>query len=124
VGLALRSTRPKPWYDGGDVRLRGLLSVLRGDPRVLAFAEAELGALLAHDAAHGSDLTGTLRAYFRAGGNKTLLAGATHLSRPALYARLATIERVLGVRLDDPESAVSLHVALLVREMAGAGPAG
>jgi purine catabolism regulator len=37
-----------------------------------------------------------------------------HLSRPALYAKLHRIERILGVDLSDGESATSLHVAMLI----------
>ncbi len=122
VAVPLRASRPRPYYRHADVRLRGLLTLLRADPRVLGFAAAELGHLLAHDASHGSDLLGLLRDYFAAGGSKAVLARRVHLSRPALYARLAAIEKVLGVRLGDPESALALHVALLAHEVA-AGPA-
>jgi hypothetical protein len=40
-------------------------------------------------------------------------ANALHLSRPAFYHRLATIERVPEVDLDSAESWLSLHVALV-----------
>ncbi|MFP5333704.1 MAG: PucR family transcriptional regulator [Actinomycetes bacterium] len=120
-GVALRATRPRDVYRSRDVRLRGLVALLGGDPRVLAFAEAELGPLLAHDAERGSDLVGTLAQYLASGGDKTAAARAANLSRPTLYARLSTIERVLGVSLDDPDSALALRVALLVREVTGSG---
>jgi purine catabolism regulator len=35
------------------------------------------------------------------------------MSRTAYYQQLARIEQVLGVSLTDPESVLSLHVALL-----------
>jgi purine catabolism regulator len=38
------------------------------------------------------------------------------MSRPTLYARLAAIERLLGVDLNDAESRTSLHVAMMVVE--------
>ncbi|MGR6999623.1 helix-turn-helix domain-containing protein [Yinghuangia aomiensis] len=38
---------------------------------------------------------------------------AAHLSRPSFYERLHRIERVLAVDLDQVESCLSLHVALL-----------
>lgn len=99
-----------------DLRLRGLLQLVREDPRVQTFVERELGALLAHDADTGDDLTGTLRHYLAAGRNKSTAAAAAHLSRPAFYDRLARIERVLGADLDDVETCLSLHVALLARD--------
>lgn len=112
--------RYRPYYRSADVRLRGVLSVLRDDPRWVAFAEAELGPLLAHDARHGTNLLALLGEFLRQGGNKTQLAKRSHLSRPALYGRLGTIESVLDVDLSDAESRVSLHVAFLLRELRGA----
>lgn len=111
------STGARPYYVSTDVRLRGLLAALRDEPRLGAFADAELDQLRAHDARHGTDLVGTLRAYLEARGNKSEMARTTHLSRPALYARLAKIARTLDVDLDDAESCLSLHVALLVAEL-------
>lgn len=99
-----------------DVRLRGLIQLLRDDERLSAFAERELGALLAHDRQHGTDLTGLLRLFLSCGSRKSTAAAAAHLSRPAFYERLAKIEHILGVDLDDPESATSLHVAMLAQD--------
>ncbi len=105
-----------------DVHLRGLLSLLGGDDRVRLFVARELDALRAHDAEHGSDLCQVLRALVQHPGSKAAAAAQVHLSRPAFYARLARIEAVLGVRLDDPDVRVSLHVALLAEEVEAAQP--
>ena len=99
-----------------DIRLRGLLSMLRSDPRVQRFAEGELRALILHDIETGDALLDVLRGYLELGGNKTALASRLHLSRPSLYAKLNRIEQILGVDLADGESATSLHVALLILE--------
>jgi PucR family transcriptional regulator, purine catabolism regulatory protein len=96
-----------------DVRLRGLLHLLADDDRVAAFADRELGALVTRDANHGSRLLDTLRHYCEHGGNKSAAAAAAHMSRTAYYQQLSRIEQVLGVSLDDPESVLSLYVALL-----------
>ena len=98
-----------------DLRLRGLLHLLGDDARMVTFVDRELGALLAYDAAHGSDLTGVLEAYLAAGGNKALAAARAHLARPTLYERLSHIERILGISLAAADSRASLHVALLAR---------
>jgi purine catabolism regulator len=100
-----------------DVRLRGLLHLLADDDRVAAFADRELGALVARDANHGSRLLDTLRHYCEHGGNKSAAAAAAHMSRTAYYQQLSRIEQVLGVSLDDPESVLSLYVALLARSV-------
>lgn len=99
-----------------DVRLRGLLAMLRGDERVQMFARAELGSVLDAERREDREL---LSQFLACGGNKSLLAQRIHLSRPALYGRLARLERRLGVSLDDPESRTSLHVALLIAEVEG-----
>jgi PucR family transcriptional regulator, purine catabolism regulatory protein len=106
-------TAPRPYYRLPDLRLRGLLHLLREDPRLGSFIERELGPLLSYDAEHATTLTGDLAAFLEAGGNKALAASRAHLARPTFYQRLALIERVLGVSLAAPESRASLHVALL-----------
>ncbi len=111
--VALRHPAGRAYYRLPDLRLRGLVHLLRDDPRLRAFAGRELGALLAHDAKHGTTLTADLAAYLDAGGNKALAAHRAHLARPTFYPRLRLIERILDVPLDDPQSRASLHVALL-----------
>ncbi|TKV61220.1 PucR family transcriptional regulator [Nakamurella flava] len=100
-----------------DVRLRGLLTLLRHDHRVQQFAESELGRLLDHDARTGERLTDVLRAFLASGGGKTDTARRTGLSRPTLYSRLASIERILGVSLESVESRTSLHAALMLIDL-------
>lgn len=101
------------FYQLPDLRLRGLLHLLRDDPRLQAFAERELSRLLVHDDATGSLLVPALAAYLESGGNKAAAAKRARLARPTMYERLRQIEDVLGVDLERPESRLSLHVALL-----------
>ena len=118
----------RPFYWLADLRLRGLLFLLGGDPRLATFVDRELAPLLRYDAAHGTSLTGVLAAYLAAGGNKADAAAQAHLARPTLYNRLRHIERILGVDLGSAESRAALHVALLAhdaaRPSAAARPAG
>ena len=111
--LAIRRPDGRPYYRLPDLRLRGLVHMLRDDRRLVAFAERELGPLLAYDAAHGTRLAGDLAAYLDAGGNKAAAAARAHLARPTFYQRLRLIEHVLGVSLDSAQSRASLHVAVL-----------
>jgi purine catabolism regulator len=118
--------RPDGWGPGGsgrrdalfyrlaDLRLRGLLHLLRDDPRMQTFVERELGPLLA--AEPDTSLLDVLAAYLAAGGNKAEAARNSHLARPTFYERLRRIERILGTDLGSAESRTSLHVALLALE--------
>ena len=117
--VAIRRPDGRPFYRLPDLRLRGLLHMLRDDPRLRDFAERELGPLLAYDGAHGTGLVADLAAYLESGGNKALAAARAHVARPTFYERLRHIERVLGVSLADPESRACLHVALLSLEPDG-----
>ncbi|MQA24224.1 MAG: PucR family transcriptional regulator [Micromonosporaceae bacterium] len=99
-----------------DVRLRGLLHLLRGDERLTAYVERELGPLLSSRTPQSERLLEVLRGFCEHGGNKSAAAAAAHTSRTAYYQQIARLEQVLGVRLDDPESVLSLHVALLASE--------
>ena len=111
---AAGSGRPL-FYRLADLGLRGLLHLLRDDPRVQTFVERELGPLLAEP---DTSLLDVLAAYLAAGGNKAEAAKQAHLARPTFYERLRRIERILGTDLDSAESRTSLHVALLALEAA------
>jgi PucR family transcriptional regulator, purine catabolism regulatory protein len=114
--------RERPlFYRLPDLRLRGLLHLLRDDPRLQTFVERELGALLASE--QDTDLISVLAAYLAAGGNKAAAAKNSHLARPTFYQRLHRIERILGTDLSSAESRTSLHVALLALEAARTGVA-
>ena len=124
--------RPDDWSAGGgsdwpafyrlaDLRLRGLLHLLRDDPRVQTFVERELGPLLASEP--DTSLLDVLAAYLAAGGNKAEAAKSSHLARPTFYERLRRIERILGTDLGSAESRTSLHVAMLALDASRMGSA-
>ncbi|RJQ92031.1 PucR family transcriptional regulator [Amycolatopsis panacis] len=117
AAAALDEGAERPFHRLKDVRLRGLLHLLASDERVSAFAARELEPLLQRDAASGSRLVTALRHYCEQGGNKSAAAAAAHTSRTAYYQQLARIEQVLSVRLEDPESMLSLYVALLAHDL-------
>ncbi|MGB6583087.1 MAG: PucR family transcriptional regulator ligand-binding domain-containing protein [Streptosporangiaceae bacterium] len=112
------SDRPS-FYRLADLRLRGLLHLLRDDPRVQTFVERELGPLLASEP--DTSLLDVLGAYLAAGGNKAAAAKRSHLARPTFYERLRRIERILGTDLGSAESRTSLHVAMLALDAARTG---
>ncbi|WP_033288638.1 PucR family transcriptional regulator [Amycolatopsis jejuensis] len=105
----------------GDLGVRGLLWWLRDHPRLHEFTEAQLRPLLTLPEPRGSTAFATLRAFVESGYSMTSFARALNLSRPAAYSRLATIERLLGVDLSNPDTRLSLHLAVLAHRGSGAG---
>lgn len=101
-----------------DRPLVRLVSRLRDDHRVLEHGERMLAPLVAHDQARGGDLLDVLGAVLAHPANRTAAASSSHLSRSVFYQRLAQIEALLGVDLDDGETQTALHLALLVRRAA------
>lgn len=96
-----------------------LVTALRDDHRVLEHGERMLAPLIVHDLTRGGDLLDVLEAMLSHPGNRTAAASASHLSRSVFYQRIALIEDLLGVDLDDGETQTALHLALLVRRSAG-----
>lgn len=101
-----------------DVHLRGVIAMLADDERLQLFVSRELDGLRRHDEENGSELTSALMALLNHPTSKSEAAASLHISRPVLYDRLAKVERLLGVDLDDPDIRVSLHVALVADEVA------
>ncbi|HYI50217.1 MAG TPA: PucR family transcriptional regulator [Microbacterium sp.] len=102
-----------------DRPLVQLVTSLRDDYRLLDHGERVLTPLIVHDLERDGDLLDVLEAMLTHPGNRTAAASASHLSRSVFYQRLALIEDLLGVDLDDGETQTALHLALLVRRSAG-----
>ena len=92
-----------------------LVTAFGSDPRMLEHTEQMLRPLIEHDLATGGDLVEVLRAYLSHPGNRTRAAAASHLSRSVFYQRIALIEQLLGMDLDDGETVAALHAAVLAR---------
>ncbi|MEJ1156518.1 MULTISPECIES: PucR family transcriptional regulator [Microbacterium] len=110
-GLQLRRADDRP--------LVHLVTSLRDDRRVLEHGERMLAPLIDYDLARGGDLLDVLEAMLAHPGNRTAAASASHLSRSVFYQRIALIEELLGLDLDDGETQTALHLALLIRRSAG-----
>jgi purine catabolism regulator len=96
-----------------------LVTSLRDDHRVLEHGERMLAPLIVHDLTRGGDLLDVLEAMLAHPGNRTAAASASHLSRSVFYQRIALLEELLDVDLDDGETQTALHLALLVGRSAG-----
>ena len=92
-----------------------LVAAFAGDPRLQAHSEQMLRPLIEYDLEVDGDLLAVLLAYVSHPGNRTKAAAASHLSRSVFYQRIALIEDLLDVDLDDGETVSALHAALLAR---------
>ncbi|HLH25095.1 MAG TPA: helix-turn-helix domain-containing protein [Chloroflexota bacterium] len=99
----------------GDLGIRRLLFPLRGSPELRAFYEEFLGALDSYDERHGTELIRTLEGFFAHHGNHVRAADALHLHRNTLLYRLARIQAIGNIDLDDPEVRLAVQVALRLR---------
>lgn len=97
------------WFDIG---VSGLIYLLRDDVRLQDFVQRQLGRIMAHDQANGTQFSLTLKAYLDSGRSKTHAAQHLHLSRAALYARLEQISVILSRDLEDAETCLALQFAL------------
>ncbi|MDO4760818.1 MAG: PucR family transcriptional regulator [Corynebacterium sp.] len=92
--------------------LEHLLLDLREDVRVQQYVSTTLEPLIAYDKKNRGDLLPTLRAVLKHPTSRSAAADELHLSRTALYSRLATIERLLNADLSDGDTNFALNLAL------------
>jgi purine catabolism regulator len=118
-GRRRRAARGPVLRRAEDRPLVQLVTSLRDDHRLLEHGERVLTPLIVHDLERDGDLLDVLEAMLAHPGNRTAAASASHLSRSVFYQRIALIEDLLGVDLDDGETQTALHLALLVRRSAG-----
>lgn len=78
-----------------------------------------LGALLDYDTRRGTDLVGTLAVYFDNSANLTRTAKALHVHMNTLIKRLDRVGAVIGERWQQPDSALSLQVAVKLHTLTG-----
>ncbi|MFD9456182.1 PucR family transcriptional regulator [Streptomyces sp. NPDC059985] len=115
TATAAHGLPPRPWYDARRLDIDLLLWRLREHPDLAAFVDRAIGALRVHDAASRPPLLPTLETYLAHAGRKAETARELHLNRQTLYNRLARISELLGADLDDPETVLSLSLALRAR---------
>ncbi|MFI6286164.1 PucR family transcriptional regulator [Streptomyces sp. NPDC051018] len=115
TATAAQGLTGSPWYDARRLDTELLLWRLRDDPDLAAFVERAIGPLREHDATSRPALLPTLETYLAHAGRKAETARELHLNRQTLYNRLARIADLLGTDLDDPQTVLSLSLALRAR---------
>lgn len=82
------------------------------------FLDQSLGRLAEHDTKRGTDLLGTLAAYFAHTGNVARSARALHIHTNTLLKRLERVSTVLGYDWQQPDSALRLQLAVRLHDLA------
>ncbi|MFJ7902445.1 PucR family transcriptional regulator [Streptomyces sp. NPDC096198] len=118
TATAAQGLPERPWHDARRLDIDLLLWRLRDHPDLAAFVDRAIGALRDHDHRSRPPLLPTLETYLAHAGRKAETARELHLNRQTLYNRLARIGELLGTDLDDPETVLTLSLALRARRHA------
>jgi DNA-binding PucR family transcriptional regulator len=93
-----------------DLGVAGLVGA--DDVDVAAHVEHVIGPVTGYDARRGTDLVGTLTAYFDAGRSPTRAAARLHVHPNTVQQRLDRITALLGEDWQRPDRALDIQVAL------------
>ena len=98
----------------------GFVGLLVGEGRdVRGFVTATLGPVLDYDERRGTDLVGTLRAWFDAGGSPARAAEALQVHVNTVTQRLERVGRLLGRGWSAPERGLEVDLALRLHRLTG-----
>jgi purine catabolism regulator len=114
LSMAERLNERAPLYFG-DLLVYRLLFQLEGNPELEAFCRETLGPLLSYEG--GGDLIETLEAFFDRLGNLSQTAEKLFLHRNSLLYRMERIAQLTGLDLNNPDTRLTVHLALKVRKM-------
>ncbi|WP_116102897.1 PucR family transcriptional regulator [Amycolatopsis thermalba] len=114
VELAARRGGRIELVAGEDIAVHQLLAAGAPDELRRSVRARVLGALLAYDAAQGTDLVHTVRVYLECSSSPTAAARALHVHVNTLRYRIARASELLGVDLNDFVAQVDVYLALLV----------
>jgi len=80
------------------------------------FYDEMLGHIVIYDKEKDGDLIATLRAYFECGRNVKKVSEVMFTHYNTVIYRLQRIKEIANINLDDPETALNIHVALKIGE--------
>ncbi|MCL4394254.1 MAG: helix-turn-helix domain-containing protein, partial [Chloroflexi bacterium] len=111
LSMARRLAEPNPMYFG-ELNVYRLLFQLEYSAELGTFCEEIIGKLIAYDRAQGTELVETLSGYFAHKGNLSQTAEALFVHRNTLLYRMERIREISGLDLDNPETRLSIQLAL------------
>jgi len=89
--------------------------IVGSEPDVDEYVRKLLGPVIDYDERRGTDLVGTLAAYFAAGGSPRHAAGALHVHVNTVSQRLERVTALLGESWQTPDHSLELQLALRLR---------
>ena len=107
---------------GASARDLGFVGLVLGDGAdVEGYLTRVLGPLLDYDSRRGSDLVGTLAAYFAAGASPRRAATALHVHVNTVGQRLDRVTSLLGDDWQTPDRALEIQLALRLHRLRSCG---
>jgi type II secretory pathway pseudopilin PulG len=103
---------------GGAATELGFAGLIVGsEPDIGDYVERVLGPVTDYDERRGTDLVGTLAAYFSAGASPRRAAGQLHVHVNTVSQRLERISALLGETWQRPDRALEIQLALRLRDL-------
>ncbi|EWC58517.1 Regulator of polyketide synthase expression [Actinokineospora spheciospongiae] len=104
--------------DGATTADLGFIGLLLGDTRDLtAHVDSVLGPVLDYDSRRGTDLLGTLTAYFDSGASLARAKDLLHVHVNTVVQRLDRVATLLGEDWQDPRRALEIQLALRLHRL-------
>ncbi|MCG8914213.1 GAF domain-containing protein [Actinokineospora sp. PR83] len=104
--------------DGATTADLGFIGLLLGDTRDLtAHVDSVLGPVLDYDSRRGTDLLGTLTAYFDSGASLARAKDLLHVHVNTVVQRLDRVATLLGEDWQDPARALEIQLALRLHRL-------
>ncbi|MET8828902.1 GAF domain-containing protein [Streptomyces sp. NPDC004610] len=109
--------------DGAAAEDFGFLGLLlAGDRDIAGFVDRTIGPVVTYDARRGTDLTGTLDAYFAGAMSPARTKDALHVHVNTVAQRLERVARLLGEDWQSPARILEIQLALRLHRLAVPGP--
>ena len=103
---------------GGSAQCLGFAGLVSGSaPDVRGYVGRVLGPVLDYDRTRGTDLLGTLEAYYAAGGSPRHAATRLHVHANTVAQRLERVALLLGTDWQRPEPSLELQLALRLHRL-------
>lgn len=116
IGRQTSNTSTQAVYEYAELKPYALLGALPPED-CYQYAESYLGVLTRFDKENNSELIKTLEVFFACNGRSSECAQKLFVHRNTVNFRIARIQELLGMNLDDGETVFSLQLALKIAKL-------